>query len=376
MAKRTIYPDLYKVLDLVYNADLEDDASRNTVELFELLHKIPDINMRIAGHELTRNTVLSSFDNAIVANDEASETIAAEAYLRLSPIIDELSTKHASAHIYGHQVHELAWKRIGDQWFAEITEPDFREWECYKGKFFKTEGSQKTLIEKGEKYLLNATANGRTNGGIMRGALLTEILRLDAVKEQSNFIKKVKGILQIINKGGDGEEAAAAETAAKTAINDGYLITSDLIEFKLNQIVSGLTPFKEVVDGFKTDIAIGFLGQANTTELPNSGGSRAALNVLSLIAADIAFNDIRHFSRFINTQLLKYDFVLHHGDNPVPYKFKILVDENIDRESGASAANSMLETGLPFEESEIYGVMGMTPPRPGSKIVQSSKTAI
>jgi phage gp29-like protein len=361
----TIYPSQQRILELLENSTLKEDKSRSTAELFKLLRKISDFNPRISGHILTRNTAISAFSWRIIAADSSDEQKAQEATTRLKETITALSSRHALTHVYGHQVYTLSWSNDTGEFVPDLQEENYEDYECFEGKFFRYNGSKKYLIEPSNELLLDASKSSNTQGGIMRSVLLSEILRIDTLREQANFIKKMKGILQVINKGGDGEERIAAEQAAATAIKENYLITSEMIEFKLNQITSGQSsPFSQAIADFNKDIAIAFLGQANTTELPNSGGSRAALNVLSMISADIHYSDIMHFENFINSQLLKIDHLLNYGEYEVPYEFKISIDEEIDREANGVAITALLDTGLPFLKSEIYQLAGMTIPPP------------
>lgn len=359
----TIYPSQQRILELLENSTLKEDKSRSTAELFKLLRKISDFNPRISGHILTRNTAISAFSWRIIAPDSNDEEKAADATLRLKNVILRLASRHALTHVYGHQAYTLIWSNETGTFVPELKEENYEDYECFEGKFYKYFGGRKEPIEASNELLLDASKSSNTQGGIMRTVLLSEILRIDTLREQANFIKKMKGILQIINRGGDGEERAAAEQAAATAIKDNYLITSEMIEFKLNQITSGQSsPFSQAIADFNKDIAIAFLGQANTTELPNSGGSRAALNVLSMISADIHYSDIMHFENFINSQLLKIDYLLNYGLSEPPYEFKISIDEEIDREANGNAITALLDTGLPFLKSEIYQLAGMSIP--------------
>ena len=330
---------------------------------------MPEVNLRVQGHILTRNTAISSYGWDIKALD-GNDQRALEAKSRLEKAINKLISKHALTHVYGHQVWNVRW--FNDQFgqTPELSESDYTLYECHNSVFYKINGNNKAQLQENANLLLDASTSYYTNGGIMLSALLTEVLRLDALREQSNFIKKIKGILQVVNKGGAGEEQTAAENAARTAIENNYLVTSDLIEFKLNQIVSGQTPFRDILSEFNADIAIGFLGQANTSELPNNGGSRAALEVLKSISADVAYSDIIHFNNFINSQLIKYDYQLNYGDGIPAYKFEVNDIDDIDRESGANAANAMLQTGQPYLKAEWYKIQGMSVPKPGDDIIQ------
>jgi len=365
-----IYPDISKVLSLLKNSDNRDDDSRNPVELYRLLRKIPDINPRVSGHILTRNTAVSSFGWSIVGLDNSSKNIIPETTVRLQKAINTLISRHALTHIYGNQVYELEWELINNTHTPKVIIPNYEIYHCFNNKFYLRHNDKSTLLNQDTTRLLDYSATSNVNGGIMRNILITEILRLDATKEQANFIKKLKGILQIINKGGDDDATIAAQ-AAQTAIQENYLVTSDLIEFKLNSIASSHGPFKDVIEALNADISIAFLGQANTTELPNNGGSRAALQVMKLLSADIHYNDIVHFEDFINNQLLKYDYQLNFGmDKEVPYKFQINLIEETDRESAAIAVTEMLKTGLTFKKSEIYGLLQMSIPEPTDDVIK------
>lgn len=366
----TIYPDINKALSILKTADNKDDEFRDTRELYKILRKIPDINPRIAGHILTRNTAVSSFGWSLMPIDDTSIDLTLEAKRRLEKVINILIRRHALTHIYGHQVYELQWKLENNSHIPELIIPNFEIYHCYGNNFYLRINDKNIMITPDITRLLDYSSTNNVNGGIMRTILITEILRLDAIKEQANFIKKLKGILQIINKGGD-DDATIAQEAARTAIQHNYLVTSDLIEFKLNSITNNQAPFKDVIETLNKDISIAFLGQANTTELPNYGGSRAALQVMKLVSADIHYNDIIHFEDFINNQLLKYDYFLNYGtDNQLPYKFQINLIEETDRESAAIAISSMLSTGLPFKKSEIYNLLQMTIPEQNDDIIQ------
>lgn len=365
-----IYPEISKVLTLLKNADSKEDDSRNPVELYKLLRKIPDINPRVAGHILTRNTAVSSFGWSIVGLDDSSKNIIPETTARLNKAINTLMRRHALTHIYGHQVYELEWELINNSQTPKVKIPNYELYHCFNNNFYVRNNDKSNLVNADTIRLLDYSSTSNVNGGIMRTILITEILRLDATKEQANFIKKLKGILQIINKGGDDDATIAAQ-AAQTAIQHNYLVTSDLIEFKLNSITSGQAPFKDVIEALNSDISIAFLGQANTTELPNQGGSRAALEVMKLVSADIHYNDMIHFEDFINNQLLKYDYQLNYGlDKELPYKFQVNLIEETDRESAAIAVGSMLQTGLPFKKSEIYGLLQMSIPEPNDDVIK------
>lgn len=370
MAK-TIYPDIQKIITHIEKADNDDIAQRDSRELYKLLRKMPDYNPRISGHILTRNTAVSSFGWKIIPNDDSAIERAELTQARLKNLIDFLINRHAVTHTYGHQIYDLTWE-VNELGQTPKAAPwDITRSECFKGVFYEYDGEgNKKKIEPSNILLLDSSESSNTNGGILRSILMDEKLRMEALAEQSKWLAKLKGIIQIINRGGDGEEQAAAEEAARTAAKDGGFTSSDLIEMKLNTIAQGQNSFKDAIEAFNSGIAIAFLGQANTTELPNHGGSRAGLQVQRLVSDDITFSDIMHFEKFINEQLLKYDFALNYGEGTPVYAFVIDTQEYYNAEESAIAVREKLATGLPFLKKEIYAELRMSIPDTGDDIVQ------
>lgn len=377
MANDKIYPDLTKVISILNNADNKELKSRKTDELYILLHKIPDVNPRVAGHILTRNTAVSSFGWDIVYNDgSAADNVIIDTKKRLSKAISFFQKRHALTHIFGHQYYKVEWNQIENFFIPKIDIADITQYHCYNSILYKKVESNYIEVQADNLNFIDMSSTSNQNGGIMRTIIIAELLRLDAIKEQANFIKKLKGLLQIINKGGDaGKEAA--ELTAKTAIQNNFLISDEMIEVKLNELVGHNSSFKEVIENFNNDIAIAFLGQSNTSELPKGGGSRAALQVMKLISADIHYSDIIHFEDFINDQLLLHDYQINYKNemNP-PYTFKIKLDEEVDIESSANAVSSILNTGLPFKKSEVYSKLNMSIPESTDEIVQLGQFAV
>lgn len=375
MAK-TIYPDIQKIITNIENADNDDDKARDSRELYKLLRKMPDYNPRISGHILTRNTAVSSYGWKIVPKDDTAIDRAAEVQARLKSAIDFLINRHAATHAYGHQVYDVSFNVVdGVGQVPTISPWDITRSECHKGKFFEyLEDGSKRRVDADMSKLLDSSESSNSNGGILRSILMGEKLRMEALAEQSKWLAKLKGVIQIINKGGDGDEQAAAEEAARTAVKDGGFTSSDLIEMKLNTIAQGNNSFKDAIEAFNSDIAIAFLGQANTTELPNYGGSRAGLQIQRLVSDDITFSDITHFEKFINEQLLKYDNQLNYGDQNINYAFVVDTQEYYNAEDSAIAVREKLATGLPFLKKEIYAELRMTIPDAADDVVQLNST--
>jgi phage gp29-like protein len=373
------YPNPQQLRSILTTATRAQNPDRRA--LIALFDRVRETNPRVRGHILTRQTAVSSFGFTITPTDPA-DTVAGEqavqARTRLEYALSVLTDHHHIAPLYGCAAFRVEWVMTDAGQTPSITPLPRNQFDYIAGAFREytrpADSPDTRPVQSNESLLLR----GYEDTPALQSILIAEILRFDALREQGNFLKKLKGILQIVDKGGTAEDRASAQSAAETAIKDNFLITSEYIEFKLNQIAGGSADaFKTAIDSLNADISIAVLGQANTSELPKSGGSRAALQVQKLISADIHYSDIIAHERFINSQILLHDYRLNYDTQAqsAPYRFSIALTEEQDAEKNAIAVREKLATGLPFLKSEIYAQLGMTAPaqdEPTENIVQQS----
>lgn len=150
----------------------------------------------------------------------------------------------------------------------------------------------------------------------------------------------------------------------KQLLKENYVFTSDVIEYKFHQIANSTagSSFKEIHQELNNSLAIAILGQANTSELPAGGGSRAALEVQRLVSADIMYSDVIATTALINEQLLPIDFWFNASSKEPPYEFKIMLAEQTDYESNAVIIREALAAGVPLKKSEVYSKLGFSMP--------------
>lgn len=207
----------------------------------------------------------------------------------------------------------------------------------------------------------------------MRSIGELEILRRDAIFEWGNYLRKLKGLIQGIDKGADDEERQVAANALRTAIENNYLLTSDMIDFKFHNIASTAgSSFKDFLEFINSAISVAVLGQANTTELPSKAGSRAALSVQKLITDDIMFSDVATLEKTVNSQLLAFDHIMHYGTPTPNYRFKVILDETEDFEKNAIIIREAISAGIPLKKSEVYEKLGLTVPKEGDETLQTT----
>lgn len=371
-----IYPKLDEYFKIENTLDNPKPEQRAIKQYFDIVKKpLKSRNSRIAGHFITRTTSLSSFDWNIIGDFETIEKVI----IRNKNLINKLISLHCYTSFFGASLYQL--DLVNNDYGTQLKiikrfdniEFDFDDYQIHfydlNGKYIRSEAIEENV------FLLLDKITYLDRGGLMRSIMPIEIIRFDMILENANYLRKLKGILQIVDKGTTPETQANAEYAAKNAINHNYVITDDLLEFKLNQITAASgNSFKEFIDSLNNEIAVAILGQANTSELPNYGGSRAALQILRLVSSDIMYSDMIRIENLIN-KVLELDFKLNYGNGIVPYKFNFIIAQEQDIEKNASAlqiANQFLD----LKKDEAYKMLGLTPPSSGDEIIAAKKQLI
>jgi hypothetical protein len=373
------YPTQHQFENSLLSADNADDNSRDTSLLMNFLTYFANNNPRIRGHINTRQTAIASWGWDIIGLDGKESTETEETSARLSNAIKLLTREICSVALFGNLCIKLDWKRQSDDinsaWIPVASKVKQNLIESMNDGLIALKDSRgfKTIIDSNNDAYLQSSDGSDFRGGIMRSIGFFEILRRDTVVEWMNYNKKLKGILQGIDKGADEQERSVGEEALKTATRENYIFTSDLIEFAFHNITAPQgSSFKDFLDHLNNSISIAILGQANTSELPTSGGSRAALQVQQMISADIMFSDIILLEQIVNEQLLKFDYMKNYQKPNPPYEFKISISEPVDYEQNVIIVREALNSGVPLIKSEVYEHLGFSVPQKSDELFQSA----
>ncbi len=367
-----LYPDLKTYLQQLKLCD-DSTPDKRPIRTYVDIARPLKFNLRLQGHVTTRTTALTSFGWSIIG---LTDNVALDKLLqRVKPVINKLIDRHVYTALFASSLYEfelnngefgsqLKIKKAFKNWEYDFDDSSLYFFDSLTGKYLNK-------IPLGEStFYLFSSIESEPFGGIMRGILINEILRFDMIMENANYLRKLKGILQILNKGAGPESEQAAVTAAQTAIKDNYLVTDEFIEFKLNQITTAAAgnSFKDFVQMLNDDNSISILGQANTAQLPAGGGSRAALQIQQLISKDIFYADMVRVEALCDNYL-QLDYAFNKGKGIIPYKFQFNIAEEKDIEKNASALQ-MITQVMPLKEDEAYAYVGFTPPKQGDKLLQ------
>jgi hypothetical protein len=391
--QKKLMPSLKEVLDAMKKADARDEKSRDTRPLMACLMRMVEAHPRLGGYIKKRRTAITSFDWAIRPRKggPGNEAGALERTIRLRPVIEAVLARIFERDLYGHFALQLVWEATADAGqvrprIAYDPDPDeverpsrrreqlqFLTWEA-TGTGGSSKAFNRSPVPVSDPAWLAVVDDSHWAGGTLRSLLIRAVLLNEGLKDWAGYTKRLKGILSAkftgdVPEEGDSERATA-EGALKVAGTDGYALHSDNVEFQMWKIVEAAAgqSHKEFKQELEADMAIAVLGQANTSELPKGGGSRAAVQVLSLVSRDIHHADIRCAEQLIADELLVYDERMNADPAAVEsaYEFVVLVAQDEDFEANARTlvdARVILE-GTPFGvlASELYGRLGLTVP--------------
>lgn len=379
----SVYPDVAKVTTYLKKAD-EVPETRDVRQLMSMLMRIAQASPRIKGHILTRKTALSAYDWKITGDEKADLM-----ELRLKKAIASIINHHTDTPLFGNALFEI--KPTYDEFLSaqilNIKRVLPVQYKALNDEKFVILDDNNNVIKQIDFAITQNEYIGETDGevstgGVLRSIMFHEILRNTTIQEWANLNLRLKGILLGLidvekfvrsatllqsDSTKTAAEFQALEDTLKSAGENNYGVMQDSLEVKLAQIADAaaggsFATFKKELD---SDISIAILGQANTSELPSNGGSRAALQVLNMIRQDIHYSDMIRVKSLID-KLILIDYRLNIMPNAqvAPYNFEWVYEENIDVESNARVIEILVRSGvsLNVSKNDLYRITGIPKP--------------
>jgi phage gp29-like protein len=379
------FPKTKDVVTAIALADLQDDVKRDTRPLHAVLERISEASSRVAGHLSVRRTAVSAM-NYTVKSTTGNPEEAAAAKNRVKNVIDAIMKFHTDTVSIGAMLLELSWsdKIIGQDsiptlkkhyTFTEIEKTDDNKVSIYQ----TANSAAKKLVERlTDKTFIVDTDDRSSRGGVLRSVMFNEIIISETLQEFFNTNSLLKGVVtgeinlqEILNSGVDvnKELAEINKSLDDTLENLGdknYLKSPTGVKLAWNKIVDGTAgkSFIDLIDKLNTDTAIALLGQSGTSEI-GSNGSRAALQVLNMIRADISFQDMKRVEAIIN-DLLLFDYQMNLNEigtaQDIPYTFEFIIDENADIIAASQMFATLATINVKVNTNEFYAKLGLTVP--------------
>lgn len=388
-------PTPTKIREAMKAADELDENKRDVRPLMSILMRVRS-GARIKGNLLTRKMGVASFKWQISANDASNVEKASEATVRLENAIKFVIRHHELTAAYGVSLFGLLWTPLTIGNTPSITKlflpTEVEKYNESSAAILSDEAKPKrTVITKNEtqSYLIDFDDEVE-RGGILRSLIELEFLRHKTITNWDELNDRLKGIIMGLVNWNElqktglsdleiGEQINSLDKALKEAGKSNYLRALSAVDIQLKNLVeaNAANSYKDYISLLATDASIAILGQANTSELPQNGGSRAALQVLNLIRADILLGDMIRVEDLINDQLIKFDALLNYSTEEPPYKFSFIFDDNLDIATYSLIFSNLAQNGndVPILKNEFYRLQGLSVPQDGEETItlQQSK---
>ena len=193
------------------------------------------------------------------------------------------------------------------------------------------------------------------------------------MQEWHLYNKKVKGLIQGKTDTMDKAELVAA---IKNFVTNNVAVTDKDAEILLNELAgSNYQSYYDFIQYLKNETAIAILGQANTQELPKSGGSKAALQVLNMIRQDVIISDMLNI-KYLCHKFLDELINLNYGNDTNNVYFDFVFDDNEDIETNARVVDILQRAGIPLIKAEVYQKTGFTMPKEDDLIFEGDKNLL
>lgn len=345
-----------------------DARIKNCRELHAILEQLYEEDEDIFTYINIRRVGITSFTWVIKSIDNTRIDEAKLIEERLRPVTNRLLSYVWEEDLIGLLALKLEWKgfpaipSIIFKYDASDlnwnTNPELIE---YYNDNYK---AQPVFASERENYILASVGN--RPGGSLRRLINNRIIKSEMLKEWANFNVLVKGLTTLkIQDTSSEEDLAAGRNVLSQLMNRNYAIYGEDMQIDFKELVSsiGASSYKEIIEKLDAKCEKVILGQANATELPKYSGSRAAMEVLSKISADIILNDMLLAQELINDQLLKYYWIKNKGTGGAcPFRFEFIWQEEEDPEKLAAVVDVLLRNNIPLRADEVYSKFNFAKP--------------
>lgn len=390
---KTLYPSPEEFNRIVAEA-MNDDAP-DPRKLYWLAERAIRTNTRLKGYLRVRRTALAAFDTQVLATDPSQQELAdkaaarcALAFTRVINSVTRVAVFAANIYMLNREYNEVTKEAsIRATTPAQYTQLIVNRTDTDSVNYYTTDDALKLIstmqtglqtLNNGSTYLVETDSE---NGiGDAEAIVRLEIMRYYALNDWANLNALLKGLIHAQDKGASDGEVDVVKSALASGRGGGFL-TSDMIEVTASRLTDGsggnsLESFVKYID---SSLAIAILGQANTSELPANGGSRAGLQVQRAVSADIMYSDMIRVEKLCNDLLLQ-DYWWNHDvsktKSTCPWKFSFKIEQENNPLTNAEVLQTVLSSGLPVKADEAYSRVGFTRPEGTPDVITAQQLLI
>ena len=386
--QNSLLPDVTDILAMLKLADQHEETSRDVRPLMSLLMRMQQACPRLGGNLQTRRTAVSSYTIDLVSRDptdKRAEELMKRAAVRLGRTISTIKRNYVNRAAYGVLALRLEWNTAGTYGTTPsvVERPRPVELETHGDdarqiNLLAAEGGGplvRTPLDREDPRLWLLDRDDEfVRGGLLRSLIFHEILIHEQVQEWASFNRKLKGLIEVKWKQwASDKDKEAGITAVRNLARNNFAAMSDALQTVFTKVTdaAGNMSFEGFKKELQSDSAIRVLGQANTPELPDYGGSRAAIQVQAKLGADIHFETIEGLETLLDDQLLLYDYQLNHdlAADLCPWQAKVRLAEELDREKEARTIAELVAAGMPVPAAQAYEATGFRMPLENEPVI-------
>lgn len=225
--------------------------------------------------------------------------------------------------------------------------------------------------EERQQYILSyfnpfkSTRPGFT-GGLCRSAIPLTIIKNFSWQDWATFTEIFGQPFRTAEykEGTKEEDRAIAKQAMEEFGKNAWALISENIKFQLHEAArsGSVEAYYKLQEAIDAELAILINGEANTSELPDRGGSRAAVQTLKLISDDRMWWRLKRVEEIVNEQHIAVDYRLNESetDTTLRPRFAFITDENEDREANARIVSDLSAAGYELDDAEVSAKTGFT----------------
>ncbi len=217
-------------------------------------------------------------------------------------------------------------------------------------------------------------------GGIARAAAWAWLFKNFLMKDWLGFAETFGQPFRLgkYAPGATADDRAALLSAVTNIGSDAAAVIPDsmMIEFQEARAArSGETVYSEFCGYLDAQISKAVLGQTLTTELPKSGGSRAAATVHEAVRRDILASDAKRLAATLTRDVVKPIVDLNLGV-PASGEYPLValgLPDDIDDKVFADIVASMADRGLQISQRTVLDRLGMPAATPGEPVLHPAQ---
>jgi phage gp29-like protein len=213
-------------------------------------------------------------------------------------------------------------------------------------------------------------------GGLARAAGWAYLFKNYVVKDWITFTEVFGQPLRLgkYNPGATEQDKQTLLKAVASIGTDAAAIVPESMVIEFTQANQNGSPelYQKFCEYLDSQVSKAVLGQTLTTEMPRSGGSRAAAQVHDAVRRDILSADARRLSATLARDLVRPIVDLNMGPQRRYPTIELTLPDDADTKVFAEIVALLADRGLQISQKEVLQRLGLSPAMPGDAVLSAA----